>query len=642
MTRTLLLALAISTALFNPMFSQAQIPDNLVAEGLPPIPASLKQDAGRYLDFRAAVFSGWHPVKRELLILTRFADTAQLHLVKMPGGARNQLTFSAEPISSAAFQPKTGDCIVFSQDTGGGEFFQLYRFDVASGKITLLTDGKSRNTDARWSHSGKWLAYSSTRRNGKDNDLYLMDPANPKTDRLLLQVEGGGWGIADWSADDSRLVVAEYISANESYLWLVDVSSGKKELLTPKSGEKISYADASFAHDGKSLFVVTDKDSEFQRLGRFDLATKKFTPLTSHIRWDIEEMAVAPDGRTIALLANEDGVGVLHLLNARTGKEISAPKIPAGIPSNLKWHENSRDLGFNLNAAHSAMDVYSVDVQSGKVQRWTESETGGLDPSHFAEPELIKLKSFDGLPVSGFIYRPDPARFPGKRPVLINIHGGPEGQSRPGFQGRNNYFLNEMGIAIFYPNVRGSTGYGKTFLTLDNGFKREDSVKDIRAFLDWIKTQPDLDADRIAVIGGSYGGYMSLACMEHYNDLLRCGIDIVGISNFISFLKNTQDYRRDLRRVEYGDERDPAMYDFLQKISPTTNSKKIKKPLFVVQGKNDPRVNVTESGQMVKAIRDNGGQVWYLMRPKTKATASPKRKTTTFSSWPLFCSCSNS
>ena len=412
----------------------------------------------------------------------------------MPGGARNQLTFSPEPVSGAAFQPKTGDYIIFGQDSSGGEFYQLYRFEVASGKIMLLTDGKSRNTDAHWSHSGKWLVYTSTRRNGKDNDLYLMDPANPKTDHMLLQVEGGGWGVADWSADDSKLVLVEYISINESYLWLLDVNTGKKELLTPKSGEKISYADAKFAHDGKSLFVVTDKDSEFLRLGRFDLDTKKFTPLTSHIRWDVEELAASPDGRTIAFLANEDGVGVLHLLNTRTGKEISAPRIPAGIPSNLKWHENSRDLGFNLNAAHSAMDVYSVDIESGKVQRWTESETGGLDPSHFAEPELIKLKSFDGLPVSGFIYRPDPARFPGKRPVLINIHGGPEGQSRPGFQGRNNYLLNEMGIAIFYPNVRGSSGYGKTFLTLDNGFKREDSVKDISAFIDWIKTQPGLDS----------------------------------------------------------------------------------------------------------------------------------------------------
>ena len=256
----------------------------------------------------------------------------------------------------------------------------------------------------------------------------------------MLQVEGGGWGIADWSADDTKLVLVEYISANESYLWLLDASTGKKELLTPKGGEKIAFSDASFAHDGKSLFVVTDKDSEFQRLGRLDLATKKFTPLTTQYstgtskKWPFPLMAARRLPRQRRRRRRP------AFLNARTGKEIAAPKIPAGIPSNLKWHENSRDLGFNLNAAHSAMDVYSVDIESGKVQRWTESETGGLDPAHFAEPELVKLKSFDGLPVSGFIYRPDPAKFPGKRPVLINIHGGPEGQSRPGFQGRNNYF----------------------------------------------------------------------------------------------------------------------------------------------------------------------------------------------------------
>ena len=195
----------------------------------------------------------------------------------------------------------------------------------------------------------------------------------------------------------------------------------------------------------------------------------------------------------------------------------------------------------------------------------------------------------------------------------MNIHGGPEAQSRPIFQGRNNYYLNELGVAIFYPNVRGSDGYGKTFLKLDNGFKREDSVRDIAAFLDFIGRDAALDADRIAVMGGSYGGYMSLACQTHYSDRLRCGVDVVGISSFVTFLKNTQDYRRDLRRVEYGDERDPAMAEFLQRISPLTNVEKIRMPLFVVQGQNDPRVPVTEAEQMVKAIRERGGAAWYLM-----------------------------
>ena len=281
--------------------------------------------------------------------------------------------------------------------------------------------------------------------------------------------------------------------------------------------------------------------------------------------------------------------------------------------ANLEWHANGRDLAFNLSSAKSAYDVYSLDLPTGKIERWTESETGGLNPAAFVEPEVIKLKSFDGLGISAIVYRPDPARFPGRRPVLISIHGGPEGQSHPGFQARFNYYLNELGVALVYPNVRGSAGYGKAFLTLDNGFKREDSVKDIGTVIDWIQQDARCDGGRIAVMGGSYGGYMVLAAMMHYSDRLRCGVDVVGISNFVTFLQNTQDYRRDLRRVEYGDEREPQMRAFLEKISPANHASSIRKPLFVVQGKNDPRVPLSEAEQMVQAIRTHGGKVWYLM-----------------------------
>jgi dipeptidyl aminopeptidase/acylaminoacyl peptidase len=284
-----------------------------------------------------------------------------------------------------------------------------------------------------------------------------------------------------------------------------------------------------------------------------------------------------------------------------------------GVISGIRWHRNGRDLAFNLSSAKSPADVYSLDIKTGKLDRWTQSEVGGLDTSKFVEPAVVQFKSFDGLSVSALVYRPDPAKFPGKRPVLVNIHGGPEGQSRPLFQARNNYYLNELGMAIVYPNVRGSTGRGKTYLALDNGFKREDSVRDIGALVAWIKTQQGFDPERIGVIGGSYGGYMVLASLVHYSDELKCGVDMVGISNFLTFLKNTQDYRRDLRRVEYGDERDPAMAEFLQKISPTANVRKITKPLLVGQGKNDPRVPVTEAEQMVRAIRENQGRAWYLM-----------------------------
>ena len=537
----------------------------------------------------------------------------QLHLVQSPGAARKQLTFLPEPVGGGRFQPKTGACIVFSQDTGGGEFYQLYRYDVADGRITLLTDGKSRNTGARWSRSGKWLAHTSTKRTGKDNDVWLLDPMKPASAKLLHEVTGGGWSVEDWSHDESKLLLGEYVSVNESHLYLLDVKTGRRTPVTPPGEKGVAYGRGQFAADGKSIFITTDRDAEFQRLVEVDLNGKTLRVLTEKVKWDVDEFELSPDGKTIAYIMNEDGVGVLHLMNAKSGKELKAPKLPLGIPSGLEWHENGRDLGFNFVSAKSPNDAYSLDVKTGKIERWTESETGGLDAQHFVEPELVKLKSFDGLQISAFVYRPDPKKFPGKRPVIVNIHGGPEGQSRPIFQARNNYYLNELGVAVIFPNVRGSVGYGKTFVTLDNGFRREDSVKDIAAVLDFIKRDAALDGARIAVTGGSYGGYMSLACMEHYADSLRCGIDVVGISNFLTFLKNTQDYRRDLRRVEYGDERDPRMAEFLERISPTTNVKKITKPLFVVQGKNDPRVPVTEAEQMVKAIRNNGGTVWYLM-----------------------------
>ena len=605
-TSALAVMLAVSSVL-------AQVPDNLVVEGVPPITAELRAEVGRYLEFRAASFLDWHPVRREVLIATRFGDTPQLHRVAQPGGARKQLTFSREPVGGGVFQPGDGGTILFQQDTGGGEFFQLYRLDTASGLTTLLTDGKSRNTGPLFSPSGKWLAYASTQRTGKDTDIRLMNPADPKSDRVLLELSGGGWQVADWSKDERRLLVLEYVSINESHLWLADLETGTKTALTPRGGDKVAWGDARFAADGQSIYATCDQGSEFQQLVRIDLATSRPTVLTKDIPWNVEAFDLSPNGETIAFITNEAGSSRLHLRSLKKWKELPAPKLPLGVVSGLKFHKNSQDLAFTLSSAKSPSDVFSYNLKTRELERWTESESGGLNPENFVEPSLVKVRSFDGLEVSAFHYRPDAKKFPGKRPLLVVIHGGPESQSRPGFQARNNYYVNELGVALLVPNVRGSAGYGKTFLTLDNGFLREDSVKDIGAFLDWAKDEPTLDPERIAVIGGSYGGYMVLASMIHFGDRLRCGVDIVGISNFLTFLKNTQDYRRDLRRVEYGDEREPEMAKFLEAISPTTNVGKLSKPLFVVQGKNDPRVPVTEAEQMVKAIRDQGGSVWYLM-----------------------------
>lgn len=358
--------------------ASAQAPDNLVVEGVPPITDALKAEAGPYLESRTAAFNDWHPTRREILITTRFADSSQLHGVKTPGGARRQLTFLPEPVSGGQFQPKAAKFIVFSQDTGGGEFFQFYRYDPGDARITLLTDGKSRNTGARWAKSGKALAYTSTRRNGTDNDVYVMDPAAPKTDRLVHQVTGGGWSVEDWSPDETRLLLLEYISINEGYVHELDLRSDKLELLTPKAAkDKCAIGSARYARNGKAIYLTTEvrgavagrKQGEFQVLAKLDLATREQTFLTTHLPWNVDEFELSSDDRTIAFVTNEDGIGVLRLLNTRTGKELARPKLPLGIVSRLDWHENGRDLAFNLNSAKSPLDVYVLDTKTAKVER---------------------------------------------------------------------------------------------------------------------------------------------------------------------------------------------------------------------------------------------------------------------------------
>jgi len=587
--------------------------ENLVADGLPPIPAALVEDVRKYSEARTAVLVDWHPVRREVLISTRFADAAQLHAVAMPAGDRRQLTFYPDRINGGWYQPTRGDILVFSKDVGGNEFYQLYRLDLATGDVTLLTDGKSRNDTPLWNRAGDRLAYVSTRRNGSDTDLYVMDPRDPKTDRLVAQLEGGGWEPLDWSPDGSRMIVMEYISINESYLWLMNATTGEKTLITPKgASEKISYGSARFSGDGKGLYVTSDQGSEFQLLRYADLGSSQFKSLSSHIPWDVESFEVSYDGAAIAFVTNEGGISKLHLLDTRSAKERPAPSLPVGVIGTLMWHHNNRDLGMTMMSARAPADTFSLDVVSGQLTRWTESETGGMPTSTLSEPELVKWPSTEGAQISGFLYKP-PSRFTGKRPVIVNIHGGPEAQSRPGFIGRNNYFLNELGVAIIYPNVRGSSGFGKTFVKADDGVNRHRSYQDLGALLDWIKTRPDLDSDRILVTGGSYGGHMTLVAATQYNDRIRASVAVAAISSLVSNLEHTESYRRDLRRAEYGDERDPKVRQYMNELAPLALAGNITKPMFVIHGENDPRVPVSEAHQIVDAARANKVPVWLLL-----------------------------
>jgi dipeptidyl aminopeptidase/acylaminoacyl peptidase len=394
---------------------------------------------------------------------------------------------------------------------------------------------------------------------------------------------------------------------------VMDAASGvNRRITTQPKGETVAYGGPQFSKDGKGVFAVSDRDSEFRRLVYLPLAGGKERVLTGHLKYDVDDFDISFDANRIAFTTNENGSSVLRFIDLASLKEQPRPPLVPGLIDGLAWRPKSTEIGFQMSSARSAGDVFSYDVKTNRTTRWTNGNNPDLNTSDFAEPRLVKWKSFDGLEVTGFLYMP-PAKFTGKRPVIVNIHGGPEAQYRPGFLGRWNYFINELGIAVVYPNVRGSAGFGKTYIKLDNGLKREDSVKDIGALLDWIKQQPDLDGDHIMITGGSYGGYMTFASAFHFSDRIAGSLSVVGISNFITFLERTESYRRDLRRVEYGDERDPAMRAFFEKIAPVNNADKIGKPLFVVQGLNDPRVPYTEAEQIVATLKKRGTPVWFIM-----------------------------
>jgi dipeptidyl aminopeptidase/acylaminoacyl peptidase len=595
---------------------------NRITENVPEIPAELIERLDRYQNTRGASFAGWTK-DGCVLISTRFAETAQAHRVCQPMGMREQLTFYAEPISGLTPSPASAwrQGFVFAKDKGGDEFSQLYWFDESTRSITLLTDGKrTQNDGAAISRDGGLMAYTSTARNGTDRDVWVRD-TRAGTARPLVTA-GGSWSAMDFSPDGKRLLVMKYVSANESYPGVVDLATGKLELF-PVEGGKAAFAGFKFAPDGRSVYFISDepfdgKPSEFQTLRFHDPDTGKLEQLSGAIPWDAEGLEIAEDGKHLAFVTNEDGISKLHVLSLPGHRPVKLPELPVGVIGGLGFSADGKRLALSLNTSTSPSDVHVIDLASSQRTQWTRSEVGGLDASKFVAPTLVRFPTFDqvdGRPrtIPAFYYRPAKLPANGKLPVVINIHGGPESQALPTFTPSFQFMANELGVAVLVPNVRGSSGYGKTYLTLDNAEKREDSVKDIGALLDWIAAQPELDASRVGVAGGSYGGYMVLASLMHYGDRIRAGVDTVGISHFGTFLNNTESYRRDLRRAEYGDERVPEMKAVFDRISPLNNAGKITSPLFVAQGRNDPRVPYTEAEQIVKAVRGNGQPVWFLM-----------------------------
>ncbi len=613
--RALLPTLACTLALLIPasaLAGESTLPDAPAAvtvQGPTSVPAALVERLSAYQSTRWASIRSLSADGGTMLISTRFGALSQIHVVERPGGARRQITFRSEPTRSASFVPGTDRAFLYMGDIGGDEQYQIFRFDLDTGTSTLLTDGTSRHQSWSWSTAGDRLAFTSTARNGKDHDVWVGDGADPESRRLLVEAEGA-YTPVHWSKDDSAILIREYISRTESRLWIADAATGALTRVTGKR-EVQALRSSVFGADADTLFVASDRGGEFTSLYRVERRGKrwKWTDLTPGIPWDVEGVSINADRTRVAFLVNEGGYSTLHLLDPATGEHHPAPGAPKGLITGLRFARGADLLGFTFSGPTRTGDAWTYDPVAGAATQWTFSEMGGLDPESFTAPTAIEYTTFDGRSIPCWYYRP-PGE--GPFPVIVEIHGGPEGQARPYFRSRRQFLVNERGMAVLVPNVRGSSGYGKSYLKLDNGFLREDSVKDIGALLDWVGTTPELDADRVAVMGGSYGGYMVLASLVHYSDRLKAGVDNVGISSFVTFLENTREYRRDLRRVEYGDERDPKMRAHLEAISPVNNVEKIQAALFVGHGANDPRVPVGEAEQIVDAVRAAGHDVWYM------------------------------
>jgi len=592
----------------------------LVLEDIPPIPASVPSILSRYQNIRSAKFSNWSKDSKSIYIKTRMGAVTQLHRVDAPGGARYQVTFGDEPVGEVQLQPDS-DLLALTLDEGGDEFDQISLFNPIDGQMRMLTDNEALNNRMAWDRQGRYLAYRSTRRNGRSNDIWMQDTSTSAPATLLLATEDGTlWKPVDFSRDGKTLLIQQFVSVADSRIYVKDLPDGELRLIAGNADDPSSNIATGFnAQDNAVLFVSNYHKGEAELAQASLDEVPVLTFVSSKANWDITQFVMSPNRKRGAFVANEGGISRLYLFDPKKLSYKLVEKIPKGMISQLDFSPDNKKLGMTLNSPRNPNEAFVLSLgrqplSAGRLTRWTFSEVGGLNTAEFSDPVMVIFPSptegqEEPLPIPAFAYLP---KGDGPFPVIIHVHGGPENQFRPRFNSDFQLWIDQLGVAIIAPNIRGSLGYGSRYVTLDDGYNREASVRDIGALLDWIAEQPQLDKERVAIIGASYGGYIALASAVHYSDRLRAAVDRVGISNFVTFLENTQDYRRELRRVEYGDERDPEMRAFLEQISPLNNVEKIKIPLFIQQGGNDPIVPRSESDQMVAALREQGQTVWYM------------------------------
>jgi dipeptidyl aminopeptidase/acylaminoacyl peptidase len=588
----------------------------LLYDGIPaqaPEPARLDD----YLAARQARPQGFSP-QGQLLVMTRFADTDQLHLVEAAAGDRHQLTFLREPVLAGAFSPDPlrRAFLYLAQPAGGGAA-QLYYQRLADahpdGAARLLSDGKSRVGAPLWSNFGREIAFSSDARDGLSSDIDIVDPEAGSLPRLALAGDAAAWYPLDWSPDDRKLLVLKRVSESESYLYVVDVAAGARREVEPAPG-RVRIVDARFSRDGQGVYLISDRDGEFAQLRYVNLFTGEKNVLSGHLPWDVENLAISRDGHYLAYVTDQAGAARLNLLDLRARQELTPPPLPgAGVIDSLSFDIPGKRLAFGCGAPNRPRDAFVLDLESNQLKAWTRSEVGAVDPSRFVMPRLAQFPTFDRpdgrprqLPVS--VYEPSERR---PHPVLIVLGGGPGRQVRPAFDPWVQYLVNEMGFAVLEPDLRGAAGFGRSFRALDGGNLREDAVKDIGALLVWLGAQGDLDAKRVVVSGTGEGGYLALAALVNFGDRLRGAVEAGGMVDLPDYVGGAPRLQA-WRRAEFGDERDPDTRAFLRRISPLSGADRISRPVLVVHGRNDDLVPVAGAQQLVNRLRARGVETWFL------------------------------
>lgn len=576
----------------------------------------------RYLNVRAAYYPALSADGRFLYFISNITGTAQVWQLNLSHGRQpipwpEQITFAADRVLAVKPSPVKGDGrLLYSHDVGGNENMQLFLLNPDDGQERCLTTGfdNAMHIFGDWSADGKQIMFAANRRQPGLFDLYMQPLAGEA--RLLWQNETPGYLFEQQLAPDGKTAVfSRAHSASHVDLFQIDFESGQVRQLNA-SDSQAWYGGLNMSADGRSLYLLSDLDSDFKHIIQLDLETLHSKRLVAPL-WDISEQQLSPDGRYLAYTLNQGGESVLELLDLDAGTvrspviEDDAPGLIGWFDGRLQFSPDAQTVIFSYTSARRTSDIFMWDIAEEVATAVTRSSHGGIPQQAFVSPQLVRFPTFDEQHIPAWYYKPESGkRTASPLPAVILVHGGPESQFRPYFNFLAQYLVHN-GFAVLGPNVRGSTGYGKSYRQLDDVEKRLDSVADLAHAAQWLKQQPDINPEQIIVYGGSYGGFMVLAALTHHPDLWAAGVNIVGISNFVTFLENTSDYRRAHREAEYGSLAHDR--EFLESIAPINHLDNLKVPLMVIHGANDPRVPLSEAEQLVAALQERGVPVEFLV-----------------------------